>query len=137
MSDPYLLRVKRVYSQNPRGFGGAIFGCSPIDAEGHVLDAGGLFVVHAKARVLAGINVQSGQWWQVRGRVRATPVEINGYQMTEHRLVAQQATLLRPSGEHTVTLMAESAAFEGIGYVKARPAVGGLRRAALPNPGRR
>lgn len=120
MSDPYLLRVKRVYSQNPRGFGGAIFGCSLIDAEGHVLDAGGLFVVHAKARVLAGINVQAGQWWQVQGRVRATPVEINGYQMTEHRLVAQQATLLRPSGEHIVTLMAESAAFEGIGYVKAR-----------------
>lgn len=135
MSDSYLLRVKRVYSQNPRGFGGAIFGCSPIDAEGHVLDAGGLFVVHAKARVLAGINVQAGQWWQVRGHVRATPVEINGYQITEHRLVAQQATLLRPSGEHIITLMAESGSVRGHRLRQGASAVGGLRRAALPNPG--
>ena len=120
MTGPILLRVKRVYSQNPRGFGGAIFGCSPIDRSGRVLDAGGLFVVHAKAQVLAGTNVQAGQWWEVHGPVRKTPVEINGFRMEEHRLVAQQATLLRPSGEHIVTLMAESEAFEGVGYVKAR-----------------
>jgi exodeoxyribonuclease V alpha subunit len=121
VTDPItLLRVKRVYSQNPLGFGGAIFACSPIDPSGQVLDAGGLFVVHARAGVLAGTNVQAGQWWEVRGPVQKTPVEINGFRMVEHRLVAQQATLQRPSGDHIITLMAESDAFEGIGYVKAR-----------------
>ena len=46
--------------------------------------------------------------------------DINGFQVTEHQLEATGAALLKPSGEHIVTYLAESPAFEGIGNVKAR-----------------
>jgi exodeoxyribonuclease V alpha subunit len=114
------LRVTRLRSQNPRGQGGAIFTGLQIDCTGNVQDAAGYLVVRASNRVLAGVSVEQGQWWDVAGNLRSHAVEVNGYRMIERQVEATSATLVRPSGEHIVTLLAENPTFEGIGQVKAR-----------------
>ena len=53
-------------------------------------------------------------------RRRLRTVEVNGYRLVEQQVEATSAAMLRPSGEHIVTFMAESPSFEGIGMVKAR-----------------
>ena len=120
MSASLTLRVTRIRRQSTCGYGGAIFTGVHIDRSGNVLDASSYFVVRASGRVLSGIAVEQGQWWEVDGDVRAHAVDVNGYRVMERQVEATHAALLRPSGEHIITLMAESPAFEGIGRVKAR-----------------
>lgn len=120
MTASLTLRVTRIRKQNPRGFGGAIFTGLQIDRDGAVRDATSYVVVRASARVLASVVAEQGQWWEVTGDLHTRPLEVNGYRLMEQQMEATRATLLRPSGEHIVRLMAENPAFEGIGYVKAR-----------------
>jgi exodeoxyribonuclease V alpha subunit len=117
---PLLLRVTSVRSQRPGAYGGAIFAGSRIDQAGEVLDAGTYIVVRATARVLSLAAPQPGQWWEVEGKRCERRLEINGYEMLEEQIEASRAMLVRPSGEHVVTLMACNPDFEGIGRVKAR-----------------
>lgn len=114
------LRVTRVRSQNPLGHGGAIFTGVQIDRWGNVEDASSYLVVRASGGVLAGVRVEPGQWWEVEGGLSSRALELNGYRMMERQVEAAQATLIRPSGEHIVTLLSDNPAFEGIGRVKAR-----------------
>lgn len=114
------LRVATLRSQNPTGFGGCIFTGTPIDAQGNVLDARTYFVVKASRVVLGHTSVQVGQWWRITGDTKQNLLVVNGYQLTEWQIAATEASLLLPSGEHIVSLMAESAEFKGIGFVKAR-----------------
>jgi len=114
------LRVTSIRSQNPRGFGGCIFSAKPIDDQGRVVDAGSYFVVKATGSALGGARVEPGQWWKVAGEPSSRLLEVNGYQVAETQIEASSAVLLRPSGEHIVSFMADSPAFEGIGQVKAR-----------------
>lgn len=114
------LRVTSIRSQNPRGVGGCIFSAKPIDDQGRVEDATSYFVVKANALALGGAVVEPGQWWKVSGEVSERLLEVNGYKVTEKQIDAHSALLLRPSGEHIVSFMAENPAFEGIGQVKAR-----------------
>lgn len=114
------LRVTSIRSQNPRGFGGCIFSAKPIDDQGRVEDAGSYFVVKATGSALGGARVEPGQWWKVAGEPSRRLLEVNGYQVAETQIEASSAVLLRPSGEHIVSFMADSPAFEGIGQVKAR-----------------
>ncbi len=114
------LRVTAIRSQNPLGFGGCIFSAKPIDGNGQVEDAGSYFVVKATASALGGARVEPGQWWKVAGEPYRRLLEVNGYQVAETQIEATSALLLRPSGEHIVSFMADSPAFEGIGRVKAR-----------------
>lgn len=114
------LRVTSIRSQNPRGFGGCIFSAKPIDDQGRVHDATGYFVVKASGAALGGSRVEPGQWWKVAGEPTKRFLEVNGYQVAETQIDASSAVLLRPSGEHIVSFMADSPAFEGIGQVKAR-----------------
>lgn len=114
------LRVTAIRSQNPHGFGGCIFSAKPIYSDGRVEDAGSYFVVKATGSVLGGARVEPGQWWKVVGEPSKRTLEINGYQVTETQIEALSTVLLRPSGEHIISFMAESSAFEGIGLVKAR-----------------
>lgn len=114
------VRVTSVRSQNPRGFGGAIFTGVPLDAEGAVADAGAYIVVRAPAQVLAGGRVERGQWWRVSGPMVERRVPVDGFMMTEHQVEAQELSLARPSGEHIINFLAGNPAFEGIGPVKAR-----------------
>ena len=120
MSAACTLRVAAVRQQNPRGFGGAIFTGKPIDGNGNVVDASTYLVVRASGAVLAGATVEKGQWWQVAGDIASRTVEVNGYRLVEQQVEATSAAMLRPSGEHIITFMAESPSFEGIGMVKAR-----------------
>ena len=114
------LRVTGIRSQNPRGFGGAIFTGRVIDERGQLVDAGSYWVVKATELTLGGVTVAPGQWWTVRGTPTARTMEVNGYQVVETQLDAVEAVLQRPSGEHIVSFIADNPAFEGIGSVKAR-----------------
>lgn len=114
------IRVLAVRSQNARGFGGAIFSGREVDDRGNIARAGMYLVVRAKHTVIGATKVEPGQWWSVTGDVSDRHVEFDGFELTERQIEAESAFLVRPSGEHVVTLMAEGEAFRGIGLVKAR-----------------
>lgn len=120
MSLSVTVRVSSVRSQNPRGFGGAIFTGVPVDGSGAVADAAAYVVVRASSLAIGAARVERGQWWSVRGPVVERQVPVNGFMMTERQVEAVEAVLARPSGEHIITFLADNPAFEGIGTVKAR-----------------
>ncbi|MBS0477221.1 MAG: DUF853 family protein [Proteobacteria bacterium] len=119
MTSVCTLRVRDIRSRNPRGFGGCIFTGVQIDDDGTVLDAREYYVVKASYRVMGGVRIQAGQWWRVVGELSANVITVNGYRVTEWQIEAQALSLMWPSGEHIITLMAESPDFQGIGRVKA------------------
>jgi len=114
------LRVTSIRSQSPKGFGGCIFTGKPIDDNGNVQDAAAYYVVKATGPTLGKALVQSEQWWKVLGEATERQLDVNGYRVSEWQIEATRALLLRPSGEHIVSFMADNPAFEGIGQVKAR-----------------
>lgn len=114
------LRVTGLRSQNPRGFGGAIFTGVPIDADGSVPDARSYIVVKASRTALGVTRVERGQWWQVSGQVTERRVVVDGFELLEQQVEAAVAHLAMPAGEHIIKYIAENPAFEGLGSVKAR-----------------
>ena len=114
------LRVTSIRSQSPRGFGGCIFTGKPIDSQGNVQDATAYYVVKATGPTLGKTLVQTGQWWKVAGKASERLLEVNGFQVSETQIEASKAVLMRPSGEHIVSFIADNPAFVGIGQVKAR-----------------
>lgn len=120
MSDVRTVRVSAIRSQNPRGFGGCIFTGIPIDDDGSVQDATAYYVVRASSDLLGATRVQPGQWWRVAGEPVQNILAVNGYRISEWQIEASDLSLALPSGEHIITLMAESPDFQGIGRVKAR-----------------
>jgi exodeoxyribonuclease V alpha subunit len=115
----FTLRVSTIRSQNPLGRGGAIFTGVEIDGNGNRVDAKAHVVVKAPRYLLQG-SVETGQLWRITGVAEDNVIVVNGYRMVESTLVPETMELLRPSGEHIVTLLAECDAFKGIGMVKAR-----------------
>lgn len=113
------LRVSTIRSQNPLGRGGAIFTGVEIDGNGQRVDAKVHLVIKAPHYLLQG-KVECGQLWRVTGVAQDNAIVVNGYQLTESTIVPETMELLRPAGEHIVTLLAECDAFKGIGMVKAR-----------------
>lgn len=120
MSDLRTLRVSSIRSQNPRGFGGCIFTGIPVDDTGMVQDATTYYVVRASSDLLGATKVQLGQWWRVVGEPIEKVLAVNGYRITEWQIEPSDLSLALPSGEHIITLMAESPEFQGIGRVKGR-----------------
>uniref|UniRef100_UPI0035ADBF27 ATP-dependent DNA helicase n=1 Tax=Hylemonella sp. TaxID=2066020 RepID=UPI0035ADBF27 len=114
------LRVTAIRSQSPKGFGGCIFTGKPIDDSGNVQDAAAYYVVKANGATLGKTLVQPGQWWKVSGEASERLLEVNGFRVSEWQVEASSALLLRPSGEHIVSFLADNPAFERIGRVKAR-----------------
>ena len=114
------LRVTAIRSQSPGGFGGCIFTGKPIDDQGNVQDAAAYYVVKATGLTLGKALVQTGQWWKVSGEASERSLDVNGYRVSEWQIDAANALLMRPSGEHIVSFIADNPAFEGIGQVKAR-----------------
>lgn len=114
------LRVTSLRSQNPRGFGGAIFTGVPIDADGSIPDARSYIVVKATRTILGATRVERGQWWRVSGPMTERRVVVDGFELTEQQVEAAAAHLAMPSGEHIIKYIADSPAFEGLGSVKAR-----------------
>lgn len=120
MSAPSLtLRVGTIRSQNPLGRGGAIFTGLEIDGTGNRVDAKAHVVVKAPHYLLQGV-VETGQLWRITGVAEDYAIVVNGYRLIESTIVPETMELLRPSGEHIITLLAECDAFKGIGMVKAR-----------------
>ena len=113
------VRVSAVRSQNPYGWGGAIFTGVEVDDKGLRSDAKTHYVIMAPSHLLQ-TDVQCGQWWRVEGAPEANTIVVNGYRLTEFTITPEAMELLRPSGEHVIALLAEGEAFEGIGLVKAR-----------------
>lgn len=120
MKPTYLLRVSSVRSQNPKGFGGCIFTGKPIDESGNITDAKSYLVVQVSSHLLGSVRIQPGQWLHVEGKAQLRTQQINGYVLTETQIAADALDLILPSGEHVVAYIAESDAFPGIGFVKAR-----------------
>lgn len=114
------LRVTGVRSLNPLGFGGAIFTGIPVDAAGTVLDARSYTVVKASRATLGATKVERGQWWSISGSMSERRTTVDGFELVEQQVDAEVAQLVRPSGEHIVTYIAENPAFEGLGVAKAR-----------------
>ena len=120
MSPPSLtVRVSAVRSQSPQGRGGAIFTAIEVDTHGARLDAKAHLVVKAPHWLL-NTAVEVGQLWRITGEATPNTIVVNGYRLTESTITPESLELLRPSGEHIVTLLAECDAFAGIGMVKAR-----------------
>lgn len=114
------VRVTGVRSQDPHGFGGAIFTGVPIDGIGDVLDASAYVVVKASGTVLGKARVERGQWWSVSGPATERRVAVKGFELVERQVDAEVAQLALPSGEHIVGYLANNPAFEGIGRLKAQ-----------------
>lgn len=113
------VRVSSIRSQNPVGRGGAIFTGVEVDSQGQRLDAKSHYVIKAPHHLLL-TSVEIGQLWRVTGQAQDNTIMVNGYRLTEATITPESMELLRPSGEHIITLLAEGEAFEGIGLVKAR-----------------
>lgn len=120
MSVSYLLRVTSVRSRGVRGVGGCIFSGTPISASGEMRDAGSYLVVRASFSMVGDNRVEVGQWWHVTGECQSRTANVNGYALKELQIEASELEFRLPSGEHIITLMAESDEFRSIGYVKAR-----------------
>ncbi|QGZ60525.1 ATP-dependent DNA helicase [Paraburkholderia acidisoli] len=114
------LRVTGVRSQNPRGFGGAIFTGVPIDATGSVPDTRAYVVIKATRTALGTTRVERGQWWHVSGPVTERRVVVDGFELLERQVEAAVVHLAMPAGEHIIKYIADNPAFEGLGSVKAR-----------------
>ena len=114
------LRVTSIRSQSPKGFGGCIFTGKPIDGHGNIQDTAAYYVVNATGPALGKALVQPGQWWQVSGEAAERLLDVNGYRVSKWQIDATRTLLMRPSGEHIVSFMADNPAFQGIGQVKAR-----------------
>ena len=119
MNHSVLVRVQTIRSQNPYGRGGCIFVGTEINETGDVVDAKSYLVIKASGAQLCG-RVEPGQWWRVSGESEFYERTLNGYTVREWQIKAVEVALMRMSGEHIVTFMAESDDFQGIGMVKAR-----------------
>lgn len=120
MTPSIVVRVQSLRSQNPYGRGGCIFVGTEINETGDVVDAKSYVVIKASGAQLGEGRVQPGQWWRVSGESESYERTLNGYIVHERQINAVEVSLLRMSGEHIVTFMAESDDFQGIGLVKAR-----------------
>lgn len=113
------VRVSTVRSQNPYGRGGAIFTGIEVDDQGWRRDAKTHYVIKASNKVLQ-VPVEPGQLWRVFGAPEPNTIIVNGYRLTEATITPESLEMLRPSGEHIITVLGQGPAFEGIGEVKAR-----------------
>lgn len=113
------VRVSAVRSQNPYGRGGAIFTGVEVDDRGWRVDAKTHYVIKASSQLLQA-PVECGQLWRVTGQSEPNTIIVNGYRLTESTITPDAMEMLRPSGEHIITLLGQGEAFEGIGEVKAR-----------------
>jgi exodeoxyribonuclease V alpha subunit len=116
MSQSVVLRVQRVRHRSSRA---TVFSGVSINDQGWLVAGVPRYGVTLASR-LAIAEVEKGQWWRVAGREVPIEYEVDGFRVVENRIVAADAELLRPSGEHIVQLLSTSPAFPGIGEVKAR-----------------
>lgn len=116
MTQSLLLRVQRV---RHRSRSATVVSGLAIDSTGRVIANAPRYAVTLPSR-LAIAEVEQGQWWQLTGEPVPVEYTVDGYRVLEHRIVALDAQLLRPSGEHIVQLLSTSPAFPGVGEVKAR-----------------
>lgn len=119
MSDALHLRVNSIRSQNPLGFGGCIFTGKLINDSAHPTPAR-FYVVKASRALLGNAQIQVGQWWSVNGVPAPYHRKLNGFNVTEWQIDAEQIRLLAITGEQIIDFMADSEDFERIGRVKAR-----------------
>jgi exodeoxyribonuclease V alpha subunit len=83
------------------------------------IDAKAYYVIKASSQVLQTF-VECGQLWRIAGRPVSNTIVVNGYRLTEATIVPEHMEMLRPSGEHIITLIGQGQEFKGIGEVKAR-----------------
>lgn len=114
-----LIRVLSIRSDNPIGHGGCIFFGIEIDECGTPSSTHSQFVVVARSGLLRDISVEVGQWWYVSGVANPHTRTINGFQVVEQQIHAEDLQMMLPTGYHMITLLAEGKRFAGIGNAKA------------------
>lgn len=104
----------RITAIRSRGkFGGVIFS--------GVTDAGSNYVANCDFRLVPDASmVDKGQLWKVSGSSHVRNYEINGFRRKEIQIEARDAELVRPSGTHLISWIAECPDCRGIGMVKAQ-----------------
>ncbi|MBA2964687.1 MULTISPECIES: AAA family ATPase [Ramlibacter] len=115
-SETICLRVQQVRFQGEQG---VVLAGLALDESRSVRPDAPRYAVSVPGSVLPA-RAEEGQWWNVSGTYEDVEYDAGGWRVRERRMRAQSAELLRPSGEHIVQLLARSAAFPGIGEVKAR-----------------
>lgn len=116
ISETICLRVQRVRFQGEHG---VVLAGLALNEERSVRPDAPRYSVSVTGRILPA-RAEVGQWWVVSGTCEDVEYDAGGWRVRERRMHAESAELLRPSGEHIVQLLARSAAFPGIGEVKAR-----------------
>ena len=97
------VRVSTVRRQNPYGRGGAIFTGIGVDDKGWRTDAKTHYVIKASGQMLQA-PVERGQVWRVVGTPELHTIVVNGYRLTEATVTPEAMELVRPSGEHIISL---------------------------------
>lgn len=118
MVDPAIVRVDTIRVQNRNG---VIFKGQRITPNGEIIDPHADLTVRIQARGL-GISVSAGQWWNVKGEVKArTFINHLGFEMTEQQMEVApgDARLEMPSGAHIVDYLTRNSRYKGIGKVTA------------------
>src|SRR5213594_3004457 len=100
------VRVSAVRSQNPYGRGCAIFTGIEVDDKGWRVDAKTHYVIKASSQLLQA-PVECGQLWRIAGTPEPNTIVVNGYRLTEATITAESMAMLRPSGEHIITLLGQ------------------------------
>jgi exodeoxyribonuclease V alpha subunit len=111
-----LVRIGTVRSRNK---GGVMASAFEVDAKNNRIDAKS-YVVLDVPRWLNPEHVEQGQLLQVSGKAGSQVIEVNGFKKTETKITVSALQLVRPSGEHIITLLSEGESFAGIGPAKAR-----------------
>lgn len=118
MVEHAIVRVDAIRVQNRNG---VIFKCQRITPSGEIIDTHADLTVRIQARGL-GITVYAGQWWNVKGEVKArTFINHLGFEMTEQQMEVMpgDARLEMPSGGHIVDYLTRNSRYKGIGKVTA------------------
>jgi exodeoxyribonuclease V alpha subunit len=116
MNKSVLLRVQRV---RHRSGSGTVFSGVAIEEDGRTLADAPRYGITLPSSI-GGAEVEQGQWWYLTGKPVRTEYIVDSYRVIEDRVVAIDAELRRPSGEHIVQLLSTSPGFPGVGEVKAR-----------------
>ncbi len=118
MVEHAIVQVNAIRVQNRNG---VIFKGQRITTSGELIDSHADLIVRIQARGL-GITVNTGQWWNVKGEVKArTFINHLGFEMTELQLEVApgDARLEMPSGEHIVDYLTRNTRYKGIGQITA------------------
>ena len=108
-----ILRIRRQYNR------GVVASAVQIDENGEIIIGTPRISLFLPDKTVIA-KVDRGQWWRISGFTELNKYTIDGFIVQELRVVAREAELIRPSGEHLIHFLSTSILFPGIGEVRAQ-----------------